>query len=214
MACLQTLSPILSWDFDPFLYSTDQLLQFSFTMFQAFDLCNRFNIDAGKLQHFLSDIASHYRDNPYHNFRHGFSTLHCAFMICTHRPEFSSSVAASELELGRALSRSSATGIGSRQSLQSDVTEGASSSSGSFTPCSKLLTRADLLALFVACICHDVDHPGTLPAHRKSCLYLSLTGMSEHGVAGTNNTFSVNCEDELALRYNDQVHSFVVSLGP
>ena len=56
-------------------------------MIVAFDIFN----DAGVLGHFnvgerafmmwISKVASHYRDNPYHNFQHVVHVLHAVYMI-------------------------------------------------------------------------------------------------------------------------------------
>jgi GAF domain-containing protein len=79
----EDLQDILSWEFNCFAVSDERLLVHSFNMFKALDLVSEFSIDEAKLTSFLRVIHDNYRDNPYHNFRHGFSVLHCCFMVMT-----------------------------------------------------------------------------------------------------------------------------------
>jgi GAF domain-containing protein len=48
-----------------------------------FDLINNFNIDLVRLENFVDQVKLLYgrRENPFHNFKHGFSVMHSSFLI-------------------------------------------------------------------------------------------------------------------------------------
>ena len=81
---------------------------------------------------FILSVRQNYRDNPFHNWYHGFSCLHFAYL-----------------------------------SLRT------------LTNASQFLTHLDVLAMLVAALCHDIDHPGN------------------------TNSFEINMNSELALVHND-----------
>eukprot|EP00742_Colponemidia_sp_Colp-10_P004460 GILJ01004761.1.p1 GENE.GILJ01004761.1~~GILJ01004761.1.p1 ORF type:complete len:1147 (+),score=188.32 GILJ01004761.1:454-3441(+) len=69
------------WDFDIFAYSSQELCAFSFDMFRHFDLIDMYKIEPAIMGSFLSTVCENYRDNPYHNFKHGFSVLQAIFIL-------------------------------------------------------------------------------------------------------------------------------------
>lgn len=127
------IAPALnSLDFNVFSVDPDQLLVFAYTIFEELDLLNLFQIPPENLKSFLLQIRRKYRDNPFHNWYHGFSVLHFAYLAIRNL-----------------------------------------SNAGSY------LTQQDVLALLVASMCHDVDHPGW------------------------TNSYEINTGSELALVHND-----------
>ncbi|XP_063804813.1 high affinity cGMP-specific 3',5'-cyclic phosphodiesterase 9A-like, partial [Pseudophryne corroboree] len=50
-------------------------------MFYDLELVTRFRIDAVTLQKFLRCLQSHYRKNPFHNFRHAFCVTQMMYSV-------------------------------------------------------------------------------------------------------------------------------------
>ncbi len=72
---------LVNWAFDPFNCGGRQVLYANFAkMFVITGMQERFDLELHVLTRFAHDIASRYRDNPYHNFEHGFSTAHFCFI--------------------------------------------------------------------------------------------------------------------------------------
>jgi len=167
---------VLSWDFNPFNCSDNQLLEYSFEFFIAFDLLSAFHIRPDLLRNFLLAVAQNYRDNPYHNFKHAFSTLHCAFMIlvCGGADGPADEVTVASLEDLPSAAAPATTGplITRTATISSTFSDGSNTSGAPEAPqvakglstrySSKYLHLADVLSVFVAAVCHDIDHPGTL----------------------------------------------------
>ena len=70
-------------DFDAWSCSPDELLSVVSAIFQSLQLVQRFSLPGDKLRSFLDAVCLGYRDNHYHNFRHGVTVLHSTFMIIT-----------------------------------------------------------------------------------------------------------------------------------
>eukprot|EP01083_Nonionella_stella_P240251 840059_1 len=74
-----------SWDFDYFSLwdgpSKDDLLSIIFGFFQEFELITRFKIPTSRLRTFIVSVRDHYYPNQYHNFLHGFSVIHCVYLL-------------------------------------------------------------------------------------------------------------------------------------
>jgi len=126
-------------------------------MLKHFDLPRTFGMESQALVHFVDGVRGRYRDNPYHNFKHGVSVAHVCFV---------------------ALNRAAAT---------VDV-----------------LKPLDRLAVLVAGLCHDVDHPGVNNA------FMVRGGEGEEKVSSRRNSRThptplsqSNSYASLAIRYND-----------
>jgi hypothetical protein len=65
------LNELNSLDFDAFAYTPDQLLVFSYKIFEEFNFISDFRIPVESLKNFLLQVRIHYRENPFHNFHHG-----------------------------------------------------------------------------------------------------------------------------------------------
>ena len=100
-------------------------------MLHSLGLFRRFRLSPTAFADFVADTATHYNENPFHNFAHCFMVAHQCWLF-----------------------------------LRDDATRA-------------LLLEIDHLALLLAAICHDVEHPGT------------------------TNSYQVATGSVLALRYND-----------
>lgn len=150
-----TSTVIRSWDLEPWEYSTPQLVDFAIEMFEYYDLLTKFRVPRTTMRRFIVSIKSQYQDIPYHNFYHAFTTLHVSFLIVSSQPN--------------ALTQSSTTSA-SGSILSATTTE---TSRG-------LFEAQDLLAVFVAAFCHDVNHNGR------------------------TNEFHIRYRTSIAMVYNDQ----------
>ena len=74
---LQTLE-FNCWDLDH--SAVDALI---FEMFDKFTLLQTFAVPKIKFQGFIDAVRRGYRDNPYHNFLHGFDVLQVVFALCS-----------------------------------------------------------------------------------------------------------------------------------
>lgn len=121
------------WGFDALAHGSAELCNVVIDMVHHFDLDAALRLPMARLATFVSDVSQRYRDNPYHNFRHGVSVAHVSF-------------------LGLAHTAAAVTAFDS----------------------------VDRLAVILAALCHDVDHPGV------------------------NNAFESSSLSEFAILYNDQ----------
>ncbi|GAB9466864.1 3'5'-cyclic nucleotide phosphodiesterase [Globisporangium polare] len=153
-------SAIRSWDLEPWEYSTPQLVDFVMDMFEYYDLLTRFRVPRATMRRFIVSVKSQYQDIPYHNFYHAFATLHVSFMIVSSQPD--------PLKQTAAL----ASGSGLAAAALSAASQPASSRS--------LFEARDLLAIFVAAFCHDMNHNGR------------------------TNDFHISYRTSIAMLYNDQ----------
>ena len=120
-----------SWALDAQSLADEDKHRLLAAMLHSLGLFRRFRLSPTAFADFVADIATHYSDNPFHNFAHAFKVAHQCWLFA--RDE-------------------------AMRGLMEDV---------------------DLLALLLAAICHDLEHPGT------------------------TNSFQVNTCSVLALRYND-----------
>jgi hypothetical protein len=70
---------IVSWSFDVFDHSEDELLALAKQMFSHFDFFELFSIEPEVLEKFLIAVRKHYNRNPYHNWRHAFDVAQASF---------------------------------------------------------------------------------------------------------------------------------------
>ena len=125
------LQQIITLNFDAFSHSIEQLQQLTMQAFVDLDFLSTMSINTKKLHNFIVDISNNYRDNPYHNFRHGFSVFSFSFSFLKQ------------------------------------------------TQVHTKLDPIDSLAMLVAALAHDVDHPGN------------------------TNDWEINSQSDLALKHND-----------
>ncbi|EFC47848.1 3'5'-cyclic nucleotide phosphodiesterase family protein [Naegleria gruberi] len=126
-------------------------------IFQTFDLIGPLNIPIGTLKKFLKQVESNYFNNPYHNNCHATDVVQTAISLYV-----------------KCFSHTSPSSPHSPQS-QSQSTQSQSQSSQSiqfnnFTLENNLnfnLVPLDILALVVACLAHDVCHPGVTNLFEK-----------------------------------------------
>lgn len=119
-------------DFYPFGYEADELVRFVALIMEDTRCVERCRVSPDRLRNWAWASQRHYRDNPYHNWLHGFSVFqHCYYQLY---------VALTQKSKPRYL---------------------------------------DVFGLLIAALCHDFDHPGF------------------------TNSFLVEVEDELAIKYND-----------
>jgi hypothetical protein len=121
-----------SLTFNAWSHSPDDLMRFVFIMFQDLGLIAEFGLAPERLQNMVMTVRANYRDNPFHNWYHGFSVMHFAYVAlrgCT---------------------------------------------------VAETLSRTDVLAVVIAALAHDIDHPGR------------------------NNSFEMATDSDLAFVHNDQ----------
>ncbi|RHY64981.1 hypothetical protein DYB34_006574 [Aphanomyces astaci] len=141
------------WTFDPFAaaaLSKDVLVGHVLTIFQVFSLPLHFRIGLSTLRRFVVAVRDQYRDVPYHNFLHEFTTLHVTFLVMLSQsvPEELALCSASTPLLSPATSP-----LGPVADLVG----------------SGLLNRRDILALFIGAMCHHMnDNGSTNDFHIKS----------------------------------------------
>ena len=79
-----SISALLSLGFNCFDYSEDQLLVCTVHTLEHLNLIKGLDLSLSHLQVFLLSIRAHYRNNPYHNFFHGFAVFQFGFyMLCS-----------------------------------------------------------------------------------------------------------------------------------
>ena len=143
---------LLSWDLDILTLNSTELMQTAAAVFRQSHVLQTFGIGAETLAHFLAAIGTRYHANPYHNFNHGVHVLLCSWLLA--RDEIAASMKADQAP--------------------------AAASEAAAKCVTEPLSQLHVLALLVASVGHDVDHPGV------------------------NNAFLVATDSPLALRYNDQ----------
>ena len=149
---------LLSWDLDILTLNSTELMQTAAAIFRQSHVLQTFGIGAETLAHFLAAIGTRYHANPYHNFNHGVHVLLSSWLLA--RDEIAASMKAEQA---------------------AEQAAAAASAACASPPCvAEPLSQLHVLALLVASVGHDVDHPGVNNA------YLCATG------------------SPLARRYNDQ----------
>ena len=152
------------WGFDPWAHPLSHLQRLAVCAFASRGLLDRFDIPWSKCASFVADVASRYRDVPFHGFRHAWTVLHAAWLLLEH----------------------------------SDLEE-------------TLLDEVEVLALLLAALCHDVDHPGTnkcaaATTHAVLLSFITLTRLLVVQSSSSHrfSAFQVNSSSPLALRYSDR----------
>lgn len=87
---------VQTWDFDVLALPEAELVCCTADMLQHFGLLDRFAIPPAAALAFLRDVRRSYRRNPYHNYRHGVSVMHVAFLAMAR--SFAAAVVFSPLE--------------------------------------------------------------------------------------------------------------------
>ena len=66
-----------------FEYNRGALVECWYRMFAHFDLLEKFEISADKMQSFLLEVCRKYQRVPFHNMTHAFNVAHvCFYVIC------------------------------------------------------------------------------------------------------------------------------------
>jgi CheY-like chemotaxis protein/HPt (histidine-containing phosphotransfer) domain-containing protein len=125
------ISNLLSFSFNVFDHTQEELIDNVAYMFKNLNLIEEFNISTTKLFNFIRTVREAYHNNPYHNFWHALDTIQFVY-ACLNVEKVNS-----------------------------------------------FFSRLDMLAMLIAAICHDLDHPGL------------------------NNNFQINARTSLAILYND-----------
>lgn len=74
-------SQLLSWDLDCSLVTHDELSRLAYDIFKMSGVVDELELPVRELSRFLSAVASHYHDVPYHNFTHAVQVLHTVWMV-------------------------------------------------------------------------------------------------------------------------------------
>jgi hypothetical protein len=77
------MEEVRSYEFNALDYSTDELTQIAFMILHDVSAFTSpdYELNEIRLTNFLQQVVSSYRDNPYHNFYHGFSVFHYAYLF-------------------------------------------------------------------------------------------------------------------------------------
>jgi GAF domain-containing protein len=75
------IGKLKSWDFDTLSEDAKNFVPWSVMMLSDMNLVHIFNLDVSKLLSFVTDIAKNYRNNPFHNFTHGFTVFQCMYHL-------------------------------------------------------------------------------------------------------------------------------------
>lgn len=75
-----SMGALESLDFNVWEYSHEQLVSAAWIMIRDLDAFHQ--IPQPVLREFLQSVAENYHDNPFHNWHHGFSVMHFAWLCC------------------------------------------------------------------------------------------------------------------------------------
>jgi len=75
-----------SWSLDAWQLPDDEVQRLFSTMLHGLGLFRRFSISPTAFATFISDVATHYSDNPFHCFKHAFMVTHTAWLFLRHDP--------------------------------------------------------------------------------------------------------------------------------
>lgn len=115
-------------------YNRGTLLSCWYRMFQFFELIEKFKINPIHLEHFLVEVSKKYKRVPFHNMTHAFNVTHtCFYLILTLKKE--------PMEDSKDHDYFN---HGNQKSLIKET----------------LFSDLDILSMIIACIGHDLDHPG------------------------------------------------------
>jgi high affinity cGMP-specific 3',5'-cyclic phosphodiesterase 9 len=70
-----------NWQFDPHIYTQDELFTLFIYMMDKLGVTEHFDIPRSNLINFCRSIAKNYRKNPYHNFQHAFDVAQMCFKL-------------------------------------------------------------------------------------------------------------------------------------
>ncbi|TMW60143.1 hypothetical protein Poli38472_000185 [Pythium oligandrum] len=157
-----SMARIRDWELIPWEYSAPQLVDLVLDMFEYFDLLQRYQVPRATMRRFVVSVKGQYQDIPYHNVYHAFTTLHVSFLI---------------------VSSQSSVGSGTLSSSSETIAQRihSNSVSGDEPPrVIHLLELRDILSVFIAAFCHDMNHNGR------------------------TNDFHIRYRTSLAMLYNDQ----------
>ncbi len=76
-----SLADLRRFEFDVWQHSEDELLALTVEIFQDMGLCAEFDIPLPILQNFVVSVRKSYRANAFHNWYHGFSVFHFAYLL-------------------------------------------------------------------------------------------------------------------------------------
>ena len=69
---------------DPFIIEDDELVYLAGKMLDSYGLIERYNIVGDELRLFFQTVRNNYHDPAFHNFKHGWGTLHLTYQILRH----------------------------------------------------------------------------------------------------------------------------------
>lgn len=75
---------LLRWELDAWELGEQELRDMLMAMLHSLGLLRRFTISPAALENFLGEVAHHYNECPFHNFRHAFTVTHKAWMFLAH----------------------------------------------------------------------------------------------------------------------------------
>lgn len=128
---------MLDIDMSYLKYNRGTLLSCWYRMFQFFELIEKFKINPLNLQRFLTEICRKYKRVPFHNMTHAFNVTHtCFYIILQMKKEPVEDTNEDEESFNQGVKKS-----------KSLIKE-------------SIFTDLDILAMILACIGHDLDHPG------------------------------------------------------
>ena len=69
---------------DPFVMEDDELVYLAAKMLDSYGLIERYNIGGDELRLFFQTVRTNYHNPAFHNFKHGWGTLHLTYQILRH----------------------------------------------------------------------------------------------------------------------------------
>jgi hypothetical protein len=76
-----SLAELQSFDFDVWQHSEEDLMHYTVELFQDMGLCTEFQVSMETLKNFVMAVQKGYRQKPFHNWYHGFSVFHYAYLF-------------------------------------------------------------------------------------------------------------------------------------
>ena len=70
-----------SWNFDTLNFDQDQLSDIFIYLLDVINVFDDFNVPMSVAKSFLTDISGKYKDNTYHNYKHGYDVAHCVYRL-------------------------------------------------------------------------------------------------------------------------------------
>lgn len=75
------INELRTLQFNVWQYTADDLVVFTYYIFESSGLMEEFNIPQDIFKNFVLCVRSKYRENPFHNWYHGFSVLHFSYLF-------------------------------------------------------------------------------------------------------------------------------------